>query len=147
MTTHTLSSTVPSIPSTKIVRGARFIARGLLGLTFLSAGASFFLHLGPEPSAPLPAQVAALTSGLAQSGYMFPLIMGTELLCGALLLINRFVPLALVVLAPVLVHIVAFHAFLAPAGVGVALVLCALEAWLAWSYRAAFRGVLAPHTA
>lgn len=147
MTTQTLGHSLALVSTPKIARAARFVARALLGLTFLSAGASFFLHLAPQPSGPMPAAVAAFTSGLAQSGYMFPLVMGTQLVGGALLVANRFVPLALVLLAPVLVNILAFHAFLAPAGLGTAIVLCALEAGLAWSYRAAFRGVLSARAA
>ncbi len=79
---------------------------------------------------------------LMKSGYMFPLIKGTETLAGLLLLTNRFAPLALVLLAPVLVNIVAFHAFLAPAGLPLALVLPALEVGLARNHRAAYRPLL-----
>jgi putative oxidoreductase len=62
---------------------------------------------------------------------------------GLLLLGNRYVPLALTLLAPVLVNIVAFHAFLAPAGLAVPLVLLAAELYAAWSYRDAFAPMLA----
>jgi hypothetical protein len=55
---------------------------------------------------------------------------------------NRFVPLALTILAPVVVNIVAFHAFLAPSGLALPLVIVAIEVFLAWSYRSAFEGVL-----
>ena len=67
-----------------------------------------------------------------------------QVIGGALLLSNRFVPLALALLAPVIVNIVAFHAFLAPSGVAIALVVLALELYLAWTYRAAFRPMLSP---
>ena len=50
-----------------------------------------------------------------ETGYMFPMVMGTQLLVGVLLLLNRCVPLALALIAPVIVNIVAFHVFLAPA--------------------------------
>jgi hypothetical protein len=74
-------------------------------------------------------------------------VKGTELVAGALLLSNRFVPLALAILAPVLVNIVAYHAFLAPSGIGIGLVLVALTLYLAWSYRAAYRPMLAARVA
>jgi hypothetical protein len=80
--------------------------------------------------------------GLAASGYFFPLLKLTEIAAGLLLLSGRFVPLALTVLAPIIVNIVAFHAFLAPGGIGIALFVLALELYLAWSYRDAFRSVL-----
>jgi len=52
-----------------------------------------------------------------------------------LLLSNRFVPLALVLIAPVIVNIVAFHLFLEHSGTGMAIVIALLEIYLAWSYR------------
>jgi hypothetical protein len=52
------------------------------------------------------------------------------------------VPLALTVLAPVIVNIVAFHLFLAPSGLPLAILVVALEVFLAWSYRSSFRAVL-----
>jgi hypothetical protein len=67
----------------------------------------------------------------------------TEVVAGALLLSNRFVPLALALLAPVVVNIVAFHAFLAPSGVVPALVILAVEIALAYGYRDAYRSMLA----
>ena len=78
-----------------------------------------------------------------KTGYLFQLVKVTEVIVGALLLLNRFVPLALALLAPVIVNIVAIHAFLAPSGVGMAVVILALELYLAWSYRSAFRPMLA----
>lgn len=86
----------------------------------------------------------AFGGALVQTGYMFPLIKGTEVIAGTLLLANRFVPLALAVLAPVLINIAAFHAFLATQGSAVALALLALELYLAWAYRRAFAPMLAP---
>jgi len=78
-----------------------------------------------------------------QTGYMFPLIKGTEAVAGALLLANRFVPLTLVILAPVIVNIFAFHAFLAPAELGLAAALVGIELYLAWTHRRAFAPLLA----
>ena len=75
---------------------------------------------------------------LAASGYFFPLLKATEVIAGLLLLSGQRVPLALTVLAPVVVNISAFHLFLAPEGLGMAAVLVALEIYLAWTQRAAF---------
>ena len=76
--------------------------------------------------------------------YMFPLIMGTQLLAGVLLVLNRFVPLALALLAPVLVNIIAFHLWLAPSGIIPGAVALLLEIYLTWAYRQAFLPMLAP---
>jgi len=61
------------------------------------------------------------------------------------LLSGRFVPLALAVLAPIVVNIVAFHLFLAPAGLPLPIVVLTLELFLAWSYRSAYRPMLGAH--
>ncbi len=118
------------------------LVRVLFGLAFAVFGLDGFLHFMPQPTSPPPEGAMAFGIALLKSGYMFPLIKGTELAAGLLLLTRRFAPLGLVLLAPVLVNIVAFHLFLAPEGLGIALVLVAVELGLAWAYRAAFRPLL-----
>jgi uncharacterized membrane protein YphA (DoxX/SURF4 family) len=114
--------------------------RLLLGLTFFVFGLNGFFHFLPQP--PLPEAAMPFLGGLAGASYFFPLLKATEVLAGILLLSNRFVPLALTVLAPIIVNIAAFHIFLAPGPLMVVFLL-ASEIYLAWVYRAAFRGVLA----
>jgi hypothetical protein len=133
---------IPTVAAKTLARHARTVARVLLGLVFFVFGLNYFLELLPPPSSPIPDGAAALAFALMKAGYLFPLIKGTEVLAGALLLANRFVPLALALIAPVIVNIVAFHAFLAPSGLGLAVGLVVLEVALAWGYRAAFRGML-----
>jgi uncharacterized membrane protein YphA (DoxX/SURF4 family) len=118
-------------------------ARILLGLVFLVFGLNGFLQFLPQP--PLPEPAGAFMGALAATGYMFPLIKGTEVVAGLMLLGGRFVPLALVLLAPVVVNIVAFHVVLAPANMGLVALVLALEIYLAWAYRGAFAGVLKAH--
>ncbi|HKU37894.1 MAG TPA: DoxX family protein [Polyangiales bacterium] len=117
-------------------RHVTHIVRYALGAGFLLFGLNGFLHFLPQPPAPPAAMQFA--AALFATGYMFPLIKGTEIIAAALLLSNRWVPLALALLAPVLVNILAFHAFLAPAGLAVPFVFVAAELYLAWSYRDAF---------
>lgn len=121
------------------LRRATTGTRLLMGLAFLVFGLNGFLHFLPEPDAPMPEGAAAFAGALMQTGYMFPLIFATQLVVGALLLANRCVPLALVLIAPFLVNSVAFHVFLEPSGLPIALVFAAFEAFLAWAYRAAWR--------
>lgn len=131
-------------------RIARLVAaalRLLLGLTFTVTGLNGFLNFLPQPKTPIPAGAMALAGAFMQSGYLFQLVAGTQLAGGLLLLSNRFVPLGLILLAPVIVNIFAFHAFLAPSGLGIASALVLVEAWLAWAYRDAFRPVLAMRAA
>ena len=70
---------------------------------------------------------------------MFPVIKVVEVVAGVLLLLGRYVPLALVLLAPIIVNIVLFHAFLAPGGLVLATVVLLSELYLAWSYRDLYR--------
>jgi uncharacterized membrane protein YphA (DoxX/SURF4 family) len=115
-------------------------ARILLGLVFTVFGLNGFLHFLPQP--PMSGPPAEFAGALFATGYMFPLIKGTEVVSGLLLLSGRFIPLALTLLAPVIVNIVAFHAFLAPSGLAIPLLVVALEVFLAWSYRGVFRPML-----
>jgi len=57
---------------------------------------------------------------------------GTETICGLLLLIGAFVPLALVVLAPIVLNIIMVHIFLAPSGLPLAVVIAALMIYLSF---------------
>jgi hypothetical protein len=126
-----------------IARYARHSGRVLMGLLFFVFGLDGFLHFVPQPTTPMPEGAIAFAGALFNTHYMFPLIKGTEVLAGALLLTNRFVPLALVLLAPVIVNIVAFHAFLAPTGLGFAVAILVGELYLAWSHRRAYIPLLA----
>src|SRR5580704_10824071 len=128
-----------------ISRNAPAVSRILLGLVFFVFGLNGFLQFIPQP--PMPERAGAFMGALAATGYMFPLIKSVEVIAGALLLSNRFVPLALAILAPNVVNIVLFHAVLAPGGVAVALFVLALELAAAWSYRDAFASMLRARTA
>lgn len=117
-----------------------------MGLIFLVFGLNGFLHFIPQPKTPMPEGAMAFAGALMKSGYMFPMISGTQVLVGVLLLLNRFVPLALALIAPVVVNIIAFHLFLAPTGWIPGAVVLVLEIYLAWSYRNTFRPMLAMRT-
>jgi uncharacterized membrane protein YphA (DoxX/SURF4 family) len=125
-----------------ISRFAPSASRILLGLIFFVFGLNGFLQFMPQP--PIPGRAGAFAGALAATGYLFPLIKSVEVIGGALLLSNRFVPLALAIVAPNVVNIVLFHAFLAPGGLGVALFVLALELFTAWSYRNAYAPMLRP---
>jgi hypothetical protein len=114
-----------------------------MGLMFFVFGLNGFLHFIPQPKTPLPEVALTFIGALMKTGYMMPLIFGTQVVAGALLLSNRFVPLALALIAPVIVNIVAFHAFIEPSGMVMAGVVLALELYLAWAYRRAYLPMLA----
>ncbi len=145
MTTETRNEIAPKRGPNALVRWLPAIARILMGLMLCASGVfgllTAFGAVAPPPAA-MPAGATAFAGALAKTGYMMPLVSGVQLLVGVLLLIKQFVPLALVVLAPLLVNILAFHIFLAPAGAVPGLVLTVLELYLAWVYRAAYRPLL-----
>ena len=80
---------------------------------------------------------------LGATGYFFPVLKIVETVSGALLLSGMFVPLALILLAPIIVQIFLFHSVLAPGGIGLPIVIVILEAYLGFvAYRGSFEGVL-----
>ena len=111
------------------------VARFLLGAVFFVFGLNGFLHFLPQP--PPPASALPFVGGLASTSYFFPLLKGTEVLASVLLLAG-FVPIALTLLAPIVVNIVAFHAFLAPGNWPVVGLVLGGELYLAYVHRAAF---------
>ncbi|HEY4181572.1 MAG TPA: hypothetical protein VGM90_32215 [Kofleriaceae bacterium] len=122
----------------------RFIAptaRILLGLTFVIFSANFFHPFLPQPSTPMPPEAMAFAGALMTSK-LLTLVKIIEMAAGLALLANRAVPLALALLAPIIVGIVFFHTMLAPAGIGLALFILVLELVAAWSYRGAFKPML-----
>ena len=122
------------------MKTAVFIARILLGVIFLVFGLNGFLQFLPQPE--MPQAAVAFFGALAASGFMLPLLFATQIVGGALLLLGM-VPLGVLVLTPVIVHIVAFHVFLAPGGLPLAIVVAALGLFLAWTHRSAYRPLFA----
>lgn len=117
-----------------------YIARILLGLLFVVSGANGLLHFIPLPPPP-EGPAGQFMSALFVSGFFVP-VYGLQLIGGGLLLANRFVPVALAVLAPVVVNVVLYHVLMAPHGTGLAVVALVLLAWLFYHERAAFAGML-----
>ncbi len=116
------------------------VLRLLLGLGFTVFGLNYFLDFLP-PQDPPPAEAGAFLGAFVSSKFM-ALVKGIELGAGLLLLSNRFVPLALALLAPILVGMTYYHAMLDPAHLGPAVGFLAIELALAWSYRGAFAPML-----
>jgi uncharacterized membrane protein YphA (DoxX/SURF4 family) len=118
------------------------IARILMGLAFTAFGFMGLFHLMPQPK-DLPPAVTEFMGAMVHTHYFFPLLFGTQLVVGLLLLLSLFVPLALVLIMPVLVNIILYHIFLQPSGIVPGAILMVLELYLAWAYRKAYCSVLA----
>lgn len=120
---------------------AVLIARILLGLIFVVFGLNFFLHFyNPAMPAMSPAATAFQT-GLFGSGYFFKFLKVIEILCGLSILINRYTALFLVVLFPISINILLFHAFLLPSGVPVGIIVVLLNLFLGYAYRKYYTGL------
>lgn len=120
------------------------ITRTLLGLAFLTFGLNYFFNFIPQPTP--PADVITFMVPFIGAKYM-GLVKSIEIVSGLLLIGNRFVPLALTLLAPILVGITVFHISLEPSGLPIPLALVALEIATAWFYRDVFVPMLHARTA
>lgn len=116
------------------------IARILLGLAFTVFALNYFVPFLPQPKHELSPTALGFLGGFVGAGYM-TLIKVIELVAGLALIANRFVPLALALLAPIIVGILTFHARLVP-GLAVPGGILVLELYLAWAYRDAFAPML-----
>lgn len=118
---------------------ATLIARLLLGFIFLVFGLNGFFHFIPMP--PPPPGVAGQFMGAIFVSHYYVVIFFLQLMGGLLLLLNRFTPLGLTLLAPIIVNIVCFHVFMAPSGLPMAMLVTVLWIVSALRVRSAFAGL------
>src|ERR1700746_3203252 len=123
----------------KNMKIAATISRYLLGVIFLTFGLNGFLHFIPMPP---PTGVAAQFFGALFVSRLYIVIFLMQIVPAVLLLVNRYVPLALTILGAVIVNILCFHIFMAPAGLPLAVVVTVLWFLTTWSVRSAFAGIL-----
>jgi hypothetical protein len=114
------------------------IARVLLGLVFTVFGLNAFLHFLPTPAVP---GLAGQFMGALLGSHYYLIAFGTELIGGALLLSNRYVPLALTLLGPVIVNILSFHMFLDSKNMAPAIVVTVLWFVVFSQVRSSFAGL------
>lgn len=119
---------------------AMIIVRTLMGLLFLFASITFLFKLFPNP--PMEGVTKTFNEGLMSVGYFFPLLKITELICALAFVSGRFVPLATLVIAPIIVNIFMFHAFIDRTGLPVAVFLVLANIFVAYYYRASYKGLL-----
>src|SRR6201997_5740697 len=117
---------------------ASMIARLLLGLIFLVFGLNGFLHFIPQ--SPLTGTAGQFIGALFVSHYLVPIFL-LQVISAVLLLLNRYVPLALTLLAPIIVNILLIHILMLPSGLPLALVVTVLWIVVFLSVRSAFAGL------
>lgn len=121
---------------------ATAIVRVLMGLLFLFASITYWFKLIEPP--PLTGAMKTFNEGLEASVYLMPTVKLVELLCGAAFVVGRFVPLATVLISPIIVNIVLVHGFMAPEGLPVAAFLVFANGFVAYQNRDAYKPLLRP---
>lgn len=119
---------------------AATISRYLLGIIFLVFGLNGFLNFIPQPPMP-PGPVLQMMTAYGETHYLV-LVFAIQVGVGVLFLVNRYVPLALTLIGPVIVNIILVHALMLPSGLPLAGVVTALWFVLFYWERAAFAGIL-----
>jgi putative oxidoreductase len=115
------------------------IARILLGLMFLVFGLNGFLQfMGKQP---LPPGLAGQFAGALIESHYMQVVAALMVISGVLFLVNRYVPLALILIGPVIFNILLFHIFMAPSTIGMGLVAALLWFIIFFSVRSAFAGI------
>ena len=120
------------------------IARLLLGLIFFVLGLNGFLNF--LSMGPMPSGLAGQFIGALMLSHYFWVVAALQIAGGVLLLANRFVPLALVLLGPVIVNIICYHVFLNPSGAALAAVVTILWFIVFYGKRQYFSGIFVQRT-
>jgi putative oxidoreductase len=115
------------------------IARLLLGIMFLVFGLNGFLHFIPQQ--PMPAGLAAQYMDVLTASHYLVFVFLVQVICGFLFLIGRCVPFALLLIAPVIVNILLFHALMNPGGILPGILVTLFWFIVAYRLRAAFAGI------
>src|ERR1700704_5204061 len=120
------------------------IARLLLGLTFVVFGLNGFLNF--LSMGPMPSGLAGEFLGALILSHYFWVVAALQIAGGVLLLVNRFVPLGLVLLGPVIVNIILYHVFLNPTGIGLAILVAIPWLIVFYAHRQYFSGIFVQRT-
>lgn len=120
---------------------AVIVVRVLTGLMFAFASIVVLFKLMPEPVQ--TGNVKIFMEGMAASVYLMTTVKIFELLCALAFLSGRFVPLAAVVIFPIILNILLFHVFLEPSGLPIAILLMLGNLFLAYYYRDKYKAILA----
>src|SRR5271167_398830 len=135
---HGANAMTPIEKENPVMRTASAIARYLAGVIFLVMGLNGFLNFIPLPP---PGGIAGQFMGALYVSHYLWVIFAFQVIAGVLLLVNRYVPLAVAILAPVLVNILTFHALMAPSGLPLALFVALLWIVIFIEVRPAFSGL------
>lgn len=115
------------------------VLRILLGLVLLIFGINKFANF--MPAGEMPEAAGAFFGAMVATGFMIPLIAVVEIAVGAMLVLNKWTPFALVALFPITVGFILFHLALAPEGIVPAAVVALLHILLIYAHKESFKGL------
>lgn len=124
---------------------AALISRFLLGLVFVFFGSNAFLHFLPMPQLP-PTPAGRFVGAMIESRYVY-VVGAVQVIGGLLLLVGRYMPLALTLLGPVIVNIFFYHLLMDRMGLPLACVVVILWFILFFRYKQSFSGIFAARPA
>ncbi|MBP9838740.1 MAG: DoxX family protein [Proteobacteria bacterium] len=119
---------------------AGIVVRTLMGLLLLFGSITYLFKLMPQPE--LTGNVKLFMDGVMATGYLMTLIKVTELVCGLAFLTGRFVPLAMIIISPVIINIFLFHLYVDTSGLPVGIFLVVANSFLAFVNWDKFKSVL-----
>lgn len=115
------------------------VIRILFGALFLFSSIAYFLNLFPQPE--VTGGMKIFNEGINASTYLMPLVKAIELICGIAFIVNRFIPLATILIFPISVNILGVHIFLAPEGLPVAIFILAANLFFAFRYKELYKSL------
>lgn len=120
----------------------QLVARIILGLILLVFGLNVFFQFLPQPEMEMPEAAQKLIEGMMAAQYFMPLIGGVQVVVAVMLLTNRFVALGLLLLAPLSVNIILYHAFLDLKSILPGLIVAGLNLYLMFANKTKYDPVL-----
>ena len=118
------------------------IVRYVLALILLVFGSNKFIGFIPSPEFAEGSAPYLYFQGLGASGYFFPLLALTEISSGLMLALNKWVPLALIISAPVALNIALFHVSMDPAGGAVGYIIFLGTAFLIYTNQEKYQSLI-----
>ncbi|WP_410006712.1 DoxX family membrane protein [Aequorivita nionensis] len=115
------------------------ILRIILGLGLIFFGLSKLIHFSFMPTHIYTGDAAIFIDSLSNTGYILKVVGFFELVIGLLLLFNKWVPFALLLLAPITLNILLFHLFMDTPGLIIAVVILSLNAILIYKHWKVYR--------
>ncbi len=121
---------------------AYMVVRILVGLLFIFSSLSYLLKLFVPPE--LTGNMKLFMEGMLATGYLFQTVKILELICGIAFVSGFFIPLASIVISPIIVNILLVHIFLDPSGLPIAIILVLANLFIAHMNREVFLPLLKP---